>query len=207
VCFPIEAVDAFMQAGSYLGIHPYESEADMDTCAKTLMDVRRYITKFGASTVIQDILSGDVCAAIGMSDNAFKAIQAANKIEKRVRYVHARVMWIDCFGIPKSAPHRKGAHKLIDYLLRPDISARITNSSGILVNNPRSVGLYKDEIRKDEQICPPSWMVERFTLGHVSRNRRDVAIEKRAERVWTDIKARTSHFATVSQRSTLDVEP
>jgi putrescine transport system substrate-binding protein len=188
VCFPIEAVDAFMQAGAYLGVSPYRSEEEMNACARALIAVRRLILRFGASTVVQDILSGEVCAALGMSDNAFKAIQVSNSIGKRTRYVRGKTMWIDCIGIPKTAPHKNSAHKLINFLLRPEIAARITNHSGILTNIPRATKLFKPEIADNEQICPSDVDVADMILGHVSQNASDMAFEKRIERKWMDIK-------------------
>jgi putrescine transport system substrate-binding protein len=192
VCFPTEAIDVFMQVGAYLGLSPYESEKDMDACARALINIRPYITKFEVSTAVQDILCGDICAALCMSDHAFRATQMSSQIGRKIKYAQTGTMWVDCLGIPITAPNKENAHKLINFLMRPENAASIANYSGILVNIQGVEKFYADEIRRNKQICPGEMEVEKLVLGHISHNSRDISLEKRAERMWTNIKARSA---------------
>jgi spermidine/putrescine transport system substrate-binding protein len=41
--------------------------------------------------------------------------------------------------VPKSAPHKRAAHEWINYVLRPDVAANISNFTGY--GTPNAVGL------------------------------------------------------------------
>jgi spermidine/putrescine transport system substrate-binding protein len=39
-------------------------------------------------------------------------------------------IWTDSLVIPKSAPHKQAAHRFMDFILRPDIGAKISDFTG-----------------------------------------------------------------------------
>ena len=43
---------------------------------------------------------------------------------------------MDVLAIPADAPHPENAHRLIDYLLRPDVLAKVTESDGLRKRQP-----------------------------------------------------------------------
>jgi putrescine transport system substrate-binding protein len=97
-------------------------------------------------------------------------------------------MLVDCLGIPITAPNKKNAHELINFLMSPEIAARITNHSVTLVNIKKVKKFYNKEIKKNKQILPEELDIQKLVLGHISHNGRDISLEKRAERIWTNIK-------------------
>lgn len=67
--------------------------------------------------------------------------------------------WTDTFMIPKNAPNPAGAHMFIDFMLRPEIAAMLTNESGYTttvegaldkstVNNKKAYSFTSDELQK-----------------------------------------------------------
>ncbi|MDR1233702.1 MAG: extracellular solute-binding protein [Holosporales bacterium] len=158
VSFPEEYIDIIPQTKVFLQLnHNDNFIADTAACFHFLAKVRPYITKFSSTTMISDLLSGDICIAIGTSDNALKAMRAAKFVKKVIQFRLPKnngLLWIDCACIPRKALNILNAHKLINFLLRPDIAARITNHSGILVNLPGGLYLINPEITSKKEICP-----------------------------------------------------
>ena len=67
------------------------------------------------------------------------------------------VIWFDMMGIPADAKNVDNAHKFIDYILRPEVIAEITNY--VWYSNPNLVantteGLIDPEILEDPAIYP-----------------------------------------------------
>lgn len=191
VSFPEEYIDIFPQTHVYLKLagDRMKSPDDIRAYGEHFKKIRKYIKKFSSSTMINDLICGEVVAAIGSSDNSWRAKNAARKIGRDIRYVIPEgvgVLWIDCVGIPAKAPHKKNAHKFVNYLLRRDVAAKITNRSGILTNIPSARGFFDQDIVGDDQICPSD--VSKLIIGSPSRSAEELQFEKMATRAWSQIR-------------------
>lgn len=71
------------------------------------------------------------------------------------------IMWMDCLTIPKGASNVEAAHKLIDFLLRPDIAKAITEEIGYATPNKKAMELLPPEVRSDPVVYPPDAVMER----------------------------------------------
>ncbi|MDR0744790.1 MAG: extracellular solute-binding protein [Holosporales bacterium] len=193
VSFPEEYTDVLPQLKHYLQIKDkIKNLKTLKTLANYLKGVRQYITKFSSTTLINDLLSGEVCIAIGPSDNAFRAIKAAPSVGKNVKYFIPKEsgnLWIDCVGILKKAPHKKNAYKFLNYLLQPEVAAKITNHSGIVVNIPEAVKYFNPIIKQYDQICPTDPKVlKTLRLEPPSQTEKDLEFDRIANRVWSQLK-------------------
>ena len=154
--------------------------------------IRKYIKKFSSNTMINDLISGEICIAIGSSDNAWRAKRSGKYVNKDIRYVipkNSGILWIDCIGIPQKAPHKENAYKFINYLLRPEVAAKITNSSGILVNIPQAFPLINKEVLTDDQIAPTDEnIISSLIMGEPSKNLEEIRYDQIATRVWSQIR-------------------
>lgn len=63
-------------------------------------------------------------------------------------------IWFDNIVIPKNAKNVKGAHALIDFLMRPDIAARNAEYIGYSTPNKAAFDLLDPEITSDEAFYP-----------------------------------------------------
>ncbi len=54
-------------------------------------------------------------------------------------------MWFDSMVIPKDAPNADNAHKLIDFLLRPDVAGRQLEHGRVCERQPGGEALIKPE--------------------------------------------------------------
>jgi putrescine transport system substrate-binding protein len=192
VSFPEEYIDIFPQIGAFLEIEQHKNIMDIRKYLGFFKKIRRHIKKFSSSTMIHDLISGEVVIAIGSSDNAWRAIKSGKNVGKNIKYIIPRnygVIWIDCVGIPQKAPHKKNAHKFLEYILRPEIAARITNSSGILVNVDAAAQFLHKEITENKQIYPIDQnLLKSLLIGSPNKNTNEMQYDKIATRTWSQIK-------------------
>ena len=63
-------------------------------------------------------------------------------------------MFFDTMVIPVDAPHSANAHKFINYILRPEVHANLTNSLNFGSPNMAAHKFIKTEILNDTMIFP-----------------------------------------------------
>ena len=63
-------------------------------------------------------------------------------------------MWGDNFVIPANSPHRDTAELLVNFLLRPEINAQITNENFYATPNQAARAFINPEILSDPVIFP-----------------------------------------------------
>ncbi|MBU2515747.1 extracellular solute-binding protein [bacterium] len=145
----------------YLGLNPNSLNPSdySDHAEPLLMKIREYVTYFHSSKYINDLANGDICLAIGWSGDV---VQAATRAEEagngvNVKYVIPKEgagLWFDMLAIPADAKNVENAHIFINYLLRPDVIAEITNYVWYANPNSASTSLVNEEITSDTSIYP-----------------------------------------------------
>jgi putrescine transport system substrate-binding protein len=118
---------------NYLGKPPYSKNvADYAGVGPLLKAIRPSVTMFNSSGYINDMANGSVCLALGWSGDINIARQRAiegktgQKIEALIPKTGG-VLFFDVMAIPADAPHPGNAHKFINYILRPEVHASLTN--------------------------------------------------------------------------------
>ena len=135
----------------YIGKPAYSTNvADYNEAGKMLAQIRPYVTLFSSSGYINDMANGAVCVALGWSGDINIARQRAidakngNKIEVLVPKTAAALMF-DTMAVPADAPHPNNAMLWINYILRPEVHASLTNK--VFYANPNKASL--KFVRKD----------------------------------------------------------
>jgi putrescine transport system substrate-binding protein len=122
-------------------------------------------------------------------------MRAAKHVGKEIIYCIPKdtgILWIDCAGIPRGAPHPENAHKFLNFLLSKETGAKITNNSGVLVNIPGAIKLFNTNIVNNDQICPTDPEILRsLRLGQSSHNAEDMEYEREAAKEWSRFKMNT----------------
>jgi putrescine transport system substrate-binding protein len=120
--------------------------ADYDAAATMLKSVRPYVTRFSSSGYINDLASGQLCAVMGYSGDIniarARALEAAPKAPAAVEALIPKAgatLFFDTMAIPKDAPHPNNAHRFINYILRPEVAAGLTNK--VFYANPNAASL------------------------------------------------------------------
>lgn len=70
-------------------------------------------------------------------------------------------VWMDCFAIPKHAPHLSNAEKFINFMMRPDIAKEIILSAGYPVANTSAIKLLPKETQKNVVLNPTPQILAR----------------------------------------------
>ena len=162
--------------------------ADMILVENLLKKVRPYIKTF-TSDYVDMLASGEVCMAMAYSGDAIQARTDAAKANKGVviSYVLPRegaTRFLDVMVIPIDAKNVKGAHLFMDYILDPQVIAKISNEIGYANPNPASLRFLTPAVRKDTSIYPPPEVASRLVdLKPVAAS--DAAIR---EALWQRVK-------------------
>ena len=133
----------------------------ISTARSALLErIRPYVRQFHSSQYINDLAAGDICVALGYSGDVIQARNRAREAGSAVEIAfrvprEGAQMSIDMLGIPADAPHPDNAHRFIDYILRPDVIAAITNAVSYPNPNLAATALVDPEIRDDPGIYPP----------------------------------------------------
>ncbi len=161
------------------------NEADTSILLKAkelLMKQKRLVKQYNSSGFDQAILSGDVWIAHGWSGQLVKV----SETDTNIVYVYPKeggTLWIDNLAIPKTAENVENAHIFINFLLKPEISARVSEFSGYATVND-SAKKFINSRYLTSQRYPDEETLKNFELM------KDLgAVTKLLDRFWTEIKS------------------
>ena len=143
----------------YLGKNAYSNDmADHKATGEMLAKVRPHIRLF-TSTMIDDLAGGKACVALGWAGdiNIARGRAIENKNGNDIQALlpsTGGLIFFDNLAIPKDAKRPNNAHAFINYFLRPDVSAALTNELGYATANKASLANVKPEIAKDPAVFP-----------------------------------------------------
>ena len=152
VSFLDSPTDVIPAALHYLGKPPFSrNQADYQGVAPLLKSIRPSVTLFSSSGYINDMATGAVCVALGWSGDINIARQRAidGKTGQKIQALIPEtggVLFFDTMAIPVDAPHPKNALKWINFILRPEIAAGLTNKVFYANPNKESRKLVKPDI-------------------------------------------------------------
>ncbi len=133
VSFLDAPTDIIPAALHYLGKPPFSKNlADYAGVPALLKAVRPAVTLFSSSGYINEMSNGSICLAIGWSGDINIARRRAieGKTGQNIQVLIPKiggVLFFDTMAIPADAPHPRNAEKWINYILRPEVQAGLTN--------------------------------------------------------------------------------
>ncbi len=106
------------------------------------------------------LINGDALVSYAWSGDVLQAAKQNNAIEY-ILPEDGALIFQDGICIPKGAPHNELAHEFINFILRPDVSAEITNT--IMYGNPNTTAhqLIKPFILNNKAIFPEKEYLEK----------------------------------------------
>jgi putrescine transport system substrate-binding protein len=145
------------------------SAADYNAARDVLMKVRPHITRINSPGPINDLANGKICVSLGYSGDFLIANQRAaeNKTGQKIEALippRGATMFMDTMAIPKDAKNVDNAHRFIDYILRPQVHASLTNT--VFYGNPNSASraFVKPEIANNPVVFPRAADVEKLAF-------------------------------------------
>lgn len=175
----------------YLGLEPNSLVASDYLKAKQLMlGIHPYITYFNSSRYGMDLANGDICVGVGWSGGVALASKLAQAAGNGVRVEmilpkEGAPMWVDVMVIPKGATHVDEAHAFINYILRPEVIAKISNALGYPNANKDATTLVDESIRGNPAMYVPD---DKLALLY-SLQALPLAAERLRTRTWNAIRA------------------
>lgn len=152
--------------------------------AKEKLITQKPLVKQYKSEAEELLIAGDVVMAHCWSGDAFRATET----RPTIRYVipkEGSSQFIDAVCIPKSAPHQALAEQFINYLLRPEVNAKITAFTKYGTCVPTAKEYLPEHLREHKFIYPPAEVLESLEWlkdpGDFTRH---------YNRAWEEIKAK-----------------
>ena len=187
---PVEVLSIVL---NYLGAEPYSDDpADLDRAGALLSAIAPSVRYFNNQKATGDLAAGNICVALVYSGDAgiaqARAAEAGNGVE--VAYAIPRegtLMWIDLMAIPADSARVDAAYAFIDYMLRPEVIADVTNTVFFANANAAASALVDPAILGDPGFYPPVEVRERL---FPDRNLDAKALRGRT-RLWTKVKTGT----------------
>lgn len=190
VTFVDSAEDVLQLAFVYLGLDPNTTKAeDYKSAEKMLLKVRPYIRSFDSTEYMNGLANQELCIAMSWSSDyalsraRAKAVGVNLNLAFTVPKEGANQTFTSLL-IPQGAPHPEAAHAFLNFILRPDVIAAISNSIFYGNDNLASRPLVSPAILNDVTLYPTPVVEARlYRTAEVT-----AATERIRTRVWTRIK-------------------
>ena len=144
----------------FLGKDPFsKNPADYQAASALLKTVRPYVTLFSSSGYINDMASGSICLAFGWNGdiNIARSRAIEGKTGQDIKALVPKdgaILFLDMMAIPADAAHPKNAHLFINYIMRPEVQAAITNKVRYANVNLASKKLINPDIANNPSAYP-----------------------------------------------------
>ncbi|NWD77935.1 extracellular solute-binding protein [Pseudomonas gingeri] len=177
---------------NYLGRDPRSAKPqDLAAASELLLKLRPYIRKF-QSQPVTDLVNGDICLSLGYSGDMTQAQRATDAAGKKTTFQYhipreGTTVWMDTMAIPVDAKHPEYAYAFINFVMRPENMAAISNFTGYPTSNAKARSAVDPLMRNNPEIYLDEATFERLIPG------KDISqADMRARmRAWTKFKTAT----------------
>jgi len=182
--------DMYPAAFAWMGLDPQSTAAeDFEAATEMMMQVRDTVRYFHSSQYITDLANGEICVAVGWSGDVLQAAERADEAGRDVNVWYAipeegAMQWFDMLAIPADAPNPENAHAFINFMMKPEVAAAITNYVWFPNANAAAFELVDEEIREDPAIYPTAEVAETLFTGVTYDGRTDRLVT----RLWTRVR-------------------
>ncbi|PIE14270.1 MAG: spermidine/putrescine ABC transporter substrate-binding protein PotF [Rhodobacterales bacterium] len=190
VVLPDAPTEVFPAAMKYLGLNPESKDkADFEKAAEAVKKIRPFVRYFHSSQYISDLANGDICLVLGWSGDVLQSRDRAEEAGNGIKVGYSipkegAMQWMDMLGIPADAPHKEAAHKFLNFMMDPRITANNTNFVWYANANLASLPLVDPEITSDPGIFPPQEVKDKLWTAVAYGKKMDRVIT----RLWTSLK-------------------
>ncbi|GAA0288424.1 polyamine ABC transporter substrate-binding protein [Pseudomonas rhodesiae] len=175
----------------YLGL-PTDTQKkdDLKKAEELFLKIRPSIGYFHSSKYISDLANGNICVAVGYSGDIQQAKSRAAEAGGKVKVAYdipkeGAGSFYDMVAIPKDAENVDAAYKFMNYLLKPEVMASITNSVRFPNGNEKATALVDKDITSDPGIYPPADVQAKlYAIADLP-----AATQREMTRSWTKIKS------------------
>jgi spermidine/putrescine transport system substrate-binding protein len=164
--------------------HSYNSEnpQELKAASEKLLKLKPAIASFTTDAWKDQLLAGDLWIAMGYSSDAAEALKQNPKLKFLIPK-SGTSLWSDTMVIPKSAPNPDAAYDWINYMLRPEVAASMTQRLSFATTNEDAIAQLPQEWQANQTLFPPDRLLSRCeTLAPVERGTAELF-----EKYWTQV--------------------
>jgi len=186
---PSEAVPAIQM---FMGKNPNEqTEDNLKAAMEALTALRPNYRYIHSEKYRSDLANGDICLSLGYVGDLVQSRTRAAAAKKKQNIgitipKEGALVNIDVMAIPADAPHAEAAHAFINFILRPDIVAEITNETGYANAVPESLPMVDAEMAKDPVIFPSDDVRAKMITPPLPAGK---AYDRARSRAWSKFRA------------------
>ena len=159
-----DARETMGAALNWLGLDPNtQDEADLQAAADAIATARAWTAAYNSDLYAELLLSGEVVVSHGYSGNFLEAFDGDERFAYLVPQEGA-TLWTDNLAILATAPHPCTAHTFLDFVLRPEQHARLTNLIYYPSPNALADPFIDPEILSDPDVYPDAQTLSRLTF-------------------------------------------
>lgn len=146
---------AYIAALQYNGFDANSSNPDeINKATESLIAQKPLLAGYNSTNFADLVASGEACLVESWSGSVISVM----KDNPNVQYVipdEGGTMWIDGYSIPQGAPNVETAYKFLNYLLQPEVAAKVTTLTSIASVVEKSKALLPADIANNAAIFPP----------------------------------------------------
>lgn len=128
-----------------------------------LFDLRSNIMRFETNTPEDSLINGEAVAGFMYSNQAVKGQLADSRLQP-VFPTEGMPIYIDSFVMSKEAPNKDNSYKFLNYLLEPEISAKISAITNFSNPNKAAEQYLPDDFKNNPMLNLPDEVVENTSL-------------------------------------------
>jgi putrescine transport system substrate-binding protein len=190
VTFLDSAADTLLLALKYLGLDPNTTKPeDYKAAEKLLLKVRPYVRSFDSAEYLNGLANKEICIAMSWSSDYALSQARARAVGVNVNLAftvpkEGANQNFTSLLIPEGAPHPQAAYAFINFILRPEVIAEITNEIYYGNDNAASRSLVSPLILEDATLYPTPEIEARLYRATEA----SAATERIRTRTWTRVK-------------------
>ncbi len=136
-----------------------ESEK-IEQAFKKLLELMPAITNFSTDAWKDSLSSGDLMMCMAFSGDAIGLARQ----DPNIKYIlpsSGTSIWTDTIAIPRGASNVKGAHAWINYIMRPEIAAKISDANSFGTTNKLAKAMLPDDLKAIKALEPSEAMISK----------------------------------------------
>ena len=188
----LDAADEMLPAVlNYMGLNPNSHKAkDYDAAVEKLNKIRSYVTYFHSSKYVTDLANGDICVAAGFSGDVLQAADRAAEANNGVNIAYSIPkeggnLWFDVLAIPADSSNVDEAHAFINYLLEPEVIAKVSDYVGYANPNKHADELMDEDVRDNPGVYPAKEVLDKLFISQPL----PASAQRVKTRAWTRFKS------------------
>ncbi len=148
------ATDVVPLAAMAGGQGKWDGKNSTNAAAQVLDRLAGIVKVIPTDQYIDALANGKICVAIGFSGDAVQAqAKSRGAVEYRVP-ADGGLLAIDAMAVPANAKNKREAHLFIDYLLRPQVIAKISNTVGYANANLKAGEFMSESVKSNPAVVP-----------------------------------------------------